>query len=195
MGDSMQIKKMWQAFKAGGIKEPVQTIQAVVTIIALLMGGIWSYNLFIKHRELYAKADIQHKIATVRLTNDKILLRVAVSIHNSGNVLLPLREGEVRIERVLPLSDVSQEKLGKDGGLIVDANLHLWPTIKLLPLKWQRGQFNIEPGEQDEIPADFVLSSNLEVVNVDTHLTNPSNPSLGWRHSTIVNLMDKESGR
>lgn len=185
------MKKIWQALKDGALKQVVETIQAVATIMALLIGGIWSYNVFIKHRELYAKANIQHKVGSVKLTKDKVLLRVTVSIENSGNVLLSLREGEVRIERVLPLSDLSQKKLGNDSDLIVDGNPHVWPAIKIRRLKWERGGFNIEPGERDEIPSDFVLSSNLQVVNVYTHFKNPNDPRIGWRHSTIFNLMDK----
>jgi hypothetical protein len=62
-----------------------------------------------------------------------------------------------------------------------------WPT---LGLKESMNACEIEPGEADEFHFDFVVSSEVEVVEICTYFKNEAKRvrNIGWRHTSLVRL-------
>ncbi len=79
----------------------IQNIESVLTIAAILIGGIWTYILFIKNREKYPKADLSQIIQKIDL-DDELLIRLTIVIKNVGRVKLPIKSGEVRLQHIKP---------------------------------------------------------------------------------------------
>jgi hypothetical protein len=52
------------------IKMITSSIQSIVTIFAIIIGGIWTYRSFIKKREGIPKVILEHKISH-RIVNEK----------------------------------------------------------------------------------------------------------------------------
>ena len=81
----------------------LQNLESVATILAILIGGVWTYILFIKNREKFPKADITHSIEKINRKND-VIVRLTIEIKNLGKVKLPVKSGEVRLQQIKPVS-------------------------------------------------------------------------------------------
>ena len=153
-------------------------IQTAIAITALIVGGIWTYSLFALKRQRYPKADIEHDFKLIKLTNDKNLLIVTVTLQNSGEVVINLKKGEVRIAQILPLQNDVLESLnaGRDirKTMIdkIETDKNLWPT-EIIP--WPELHYAqltqpriVEPGNSEQIVYDFVINSAVKVVRIQS---------------------------
>src|ERR1700730_18862918 len=83
-------------------KEKVETAQAIVTIAAVFVGGLWTYNVFIKERHEYPHANIEPRLSHVMLSERVSLLQVGVELTNTGNSLMRIGQSVIRVQQVLP---------------------------------------------------------------------------------------------
>ncbi|TFW62686.1 hypothetical protein CT676_00740 [Bradyrhizobium sp. MOS001] len=87
---------------AAAFKEKVDIIQGLVTIAAIIIGGIWTYNVFIKERREYPHANIEQKITHLALSDQQNLLRVGLELTNTGSSLMLVDMSIVRVQQILP---------------------------------------------------------------------------------------------
>lgn len=168
----------------------------VFTIIAFIVGGIWSYMLFVKKRPKYPCANITHCITHRPITEKKILLNVDVGISNVGAVLLSLVPVETRLLQVVPPpSDVLDDvKRGinpvKNGEKEIQ-----WPIIDTQIANFEKGRFEIEPCEQDHLYYDFIVGNEVESIEVYTYFKNETkgNREIGWGLTTVYDLCSKKN--
>ena len=177
------------------IKEIAEILVAVATVIAFIVGGMWSYKLFVKKRLKYPRANITHKILHKPIPSGKVLLHVTTVISNTGDVLLSLISGTTRIQQMLPLS---QEVLngiseGKDPVCEQETEIE-WPLLMDRDSDWKEREFEIEPGEEDQIVYDFIIDANVQTVVVYSYLKNVSKGSrdIGWSLTTVYDLKVKK---
>lgn len=175
----------------------VNLVQKLVTTIAVISGGFWTYTLFIQHREAYVKANVSQSLACINVSDDARLLRLNVTIKNSGNKLLRLVYGEVQVKQVLPLTpDVIKEWEAIRGGKTESPEYFSWESIptKPKPRKWRPGELDIEPGESENIYFDFFIPTKLKVVDVATWFSDEDKikNKLGWGASTLIDLRKSE---
>jgi hypothetical protein len=170
------------------IKEIVDIAEPLATIIAILVGGFWSYMLFVRNRQKYPRAKISHQIAHKKISDEKVLLHVSTKISNIGNVLLSIISGRTWVQQVIP----SQEKV-LDSIPRGETEIN-WPSIGDKITKWEEGKFEIEPGEDDQICYDFVIDADVQTVKVYSHFENVKKRGrdLGWSWTTIYDLKEKE---
>ena len=71
---------------AAAFKEKVDIIQGLVTIAAIIIGGIWTYNVFIKERREYPHANIEQKITHLALSDQQNLLQLGLELTNTGTL-------------------------------------------------------------------------------------------------------------
>jgi|ERR1019366_3973743 hypothetical protein len=183
-------------------KDPVATAQSIVTILALLVGGFWTYRTFIQFRQDRPKLVITHIVHHFPISDHLILLSVEEKLSNVGPVALELTKGEIRIIQVLPLPDgVEQKEKTHDSLADTAEDGKVWPVLKRYPHLWGNHHpfWNffrkddhrelIEPGEADSITNYFLISDSKEVVNILSLVGNPTeNNRMAWRASTICNL-------
>jgi hypothetical protein len=175
------------------ISTMIDNLNKIVTTLAVIVAGIWTYKLFVENREAYARANLQHNITVVKIEDGRRLLRLDIIIENTGNVVLPLQHAEVRVERVLPLSPRIEQTLDQRVNQIVDGqDFFPWPVIRVRQSQWEEGQFELEPGEQDNARYEFIIPSTEQVINIYTHFDNAAKqdkqPGIGWDHSTLIDL-------
>ena len=65
----------------------VSIVQSITTVIAIIIGGIWSYMLFVSRRQRYPRVKIEHQITCRPVSELKLLLSIDVTITNSSEVL------------------------------------------------------------------------------------------------------------
>lgn len=90
-----------------------QTIKPVVEIAAIIIGGLWTYDRFIKYREDYPYFEITHQVEHVEIVHHHsgrdcdgkgyFFLRVYVIVSNKGKVKLDLSNAVTFVRQVLPL--------------------------------------------------------------------------------------------
>jgi hypothetical protein len=170
------------AFDSAGF---LASLKSVAEVIAIAVGGAWTYRLFIKGRGDFPRASITHRITHKPLTNGLILVRVTVGFANPGTVLLRVGKGLVRLSRVRPLPDDVVPSV-EDGKRTIEL-----PEIASREL--EADVVEIEPGESDEVDFDFVVREDIEAVEVYSYFRNPSRADreIGWTLATLYDLKDE----
>jgi hypothetical protein len=165
------------------------------------MGGLWAYILFIKRRQRFPQAMITHTILhrniqpSVELdegsrVENKVLLRVAVTIANKGNILLKLKQGVTWVQKVLPLPKSVIEDIEYGVNPIKENETEIgWTLVDYRPHTWRRNRLQIEPGESETIYCDVIIDSTIQTVLLYSHFKNrKKRHQLGWSLSTIYDL-------
>jgi hypothetical protein len=170
-------------------------LENAAKVIALMVGGFWTYQLYVKQRTRYPRVQIAHSIKVVPLSGKFALLTVAVSVKNIGTVLVSIDEAFARLydvttDGVNPAAD-ADEKASKS----IRSNDGLrfkFPPIKELKKEWGKGQFELEPQEQDQVVFDFVIPVSVKAVRIYTYFNNEfkRGKKIGWSDSS-VHLVEK----
>lgn len=172
----------------------------VATVIALGVGGWWTYSRFFKNRTGKPKAAITHSIEDRRLTNEDLLVRVVIKLENNGSVLLPVERLRCEISQVDPPAPEALERLNKRE-LITDEHLADLSCIRCYEEDRDEGEVRIEPGEADIFPFDFVVPSNITTISIYSHIGNSTErkKEIGWDltafYDLTANLPDPEPTR
>jgi len=174
------------------LKEVGEIFKSFVTGFALVIGGFWTYVLFIRHREKYPRARIEHIITHRALSDSQILVRLEMRISNVGKVLLPLDRGFVRLQQVLPcpqdvLSWLSGSHNAEEDHDKREAD---WPMIANRSLWNMASEF--EPGESESLHFDFIIDATVETILVYSHVDNAAKRKggreIGWNTKSIYDL-------
>ncbi|OPY69254.1 MAG: hypothetical protein A4E63_01857 [Syntrophorhabdus sp. PtaU1.Bin050] len=171
--------------------DAINIIQTIVTTIAILVGGLWSYFLFVKKRQRFPRASISHQIFHKPILDGKIFLNVKTIINNTGDVLLCLESGIVRVQRILPVSPEMADSFKNISDPVPQGEKEVdWPLIGTRPFQWEKGNCEIEPGENDHFVADYIIDGGIQLVAIYSHFQNTKkhNRDIGWGITTIYDL-------
>jgi hypothetical protein len=178
------------------MKETVEFLATVLTLLAIIFGGSWSYVLFIRTRQKYPSANISQGITYREITDDKLWVRVTVTLQNTGKVLLSLVSGVSWIQQVAPLDAETSEKIKNVEDLVSQGGSEIiWPLVEERKLIWGKGEREIE---SDQIYFDFVVDSDLRTIVVYSYFTNVKKfrrrKGLGWQIARVYDLsLDAET--
>jgi hypothetical protein len=158
---------------------------------AIVVGGLWTYNRFIKQREGFPRANLELVVAHRELNSDHTFLRVVVKVDNVGTALLSTTEFRTDVYRVLPVTSEVEEVLANDRLVPPDERDAAWPCLKS---HQGPGAGHIEPGEGDEFGFDFVIPTDVMTVFVYSYIRNVTQEGreLGW---TVTKLYDLDEPR
>ena len=173
------------------VKDIVTIIQAVVTIIAVILGGVWTYFLFIKKRQRFPRASISHQIFYKRISESKALLNIKTVIANSGDVLLCLESGFVRIQQILPIPDDIADIIKQDQDPVGEDKTEVdWPLISERFFTWDTGKCEIEPAESDQFVSDHVIDPQVQLISVYSYFKNTKKRKrdIGWGATTVYRI-------
>lgn len=168
-------------------------IQKIVSITAIIIGGIWTYNLFILHREAYPKADVSYQIEQRKLSNEYTLIQVFIKVENSGNTVLRLIKGDVRLLDISFPNESIEKDLKQFGkpALRKESTFH-WETIQFVKIDWPKGKIEIEPSESDQLDFEFIIPSHYKFIKIYSWFTNlkktVEGETIGWTASKLYNL-------
>lgn len=163
--------------------------QCIATILALIIGGWWTYKLFIEQRQDRPRLKLEHKITHRHLPNNKVLLSVEELLSNAGSVGLAIEQGEIRVIQVLPLPPKASELINKREELPeIVRHPQTWPVLESRSVKWSPGQFFLEPGEGDQLHSVFSLDNSVKTISIVTRFENPTQKELGWQFVTLYDI-------
>jgi hypothetical protein len=183
-------------------KDAVDAFASIATIVAVLLGGAWTYVLFRWRRLRYPRLNVQHKIHHWP-ANGRVLLHVAVATQSVGEVILHLDSMFVRVQQLMPLPAQVLDALAADKDPVPENESEVsWPEIACRRCNWETEPREIEPGETDEHHFDFVIPAYLDRIEVYSHIVNArkarrwlfwkSPKAIGWNTTTVYSLNTPE---
>jgi hypothetical protein len=158
-------------------------IQAVVTVIAIILAGIWFYL----QRELRPKLNITHTVTYQPITEHWNWIHIDVGLTNISKRHLRLTRGRIRIQQILPLDDPLAEAINRGENLIPQEQTQVtWPMLG--NTYSPNLQIRMEPGESDTLEYEFIVPSSLKVVRIYTYFEEREGAEWGWSRATIYEL-------
>ncbi len=170
--------------------------ESLSKVAAVLVGGYWTYRLFIRKREKFPRAEISHQVVVVEFEH-RTVVHVTVTLKNIGGTLVVLDTGFCRIQRVKPLDmevekDETGENIEKPISLQREPNDSEigWKRLQECPIQKYSKTVDVEPGETQEFVFDFPILPNVEIVKVYSYLQNASirGKVMGWAKRSFVDL-------
>ncbi len=168
-----------------------------ILVLAVIGGGIWRGYIYWKRRERLPKAKLSQEVEAIRLTNDKICIYTYTRIENTGDVMISIRSAINTVYQILPLDDSIEKALkGEVEKLYGDKGTEIkWPGYYRKP-EWGKGEFEIEPGEDDAVPFDLIIPANIQRIRVYTHFRNIAKRGrpIGWHIQGSYDVVKLLSG-
>lgn len=173
-----------------------EIIQSIFTVFAIIMGGIWTYTVFVRQRQRYPRVTIKHALEYRKISNELILLSVDIFITNSGSVLLPIVSGRTQVKQVVPPTAELADRLEMSSRETIPdefrRNVAKWDLLCYEVFDWTKSKKLIEPGEVDQVHCEFTIRSGIQTVILYTYLENYTSRPLGWQLMTVHDIDRKK---
>src|ERR1041384_3708188 len=90
MGNSLKALSTYKD-SLSAVKDLTASVQSIVTILAIIVGGIWAYRRFVKTRQNALAIKVTHDITRYTVNNEgKALLLIDIVASNIGRVLFKI---------------------------------------------------------------------------------------------------------
>lgn len=169
----------------------------LATVVAVIVGGIWTYKLFVKRRERYPALRVEHFVNHEVFPNSGALLRLELRLINVGKTWVRLESGSVRLQQVSPcpnhiLGWLKEEVANVESGNKTEAP---WPLIEERP--FSRAGSELEPGEFESFYFDFFVPQDVASLIVYSYVANVSKQdegqNIGWNNKTFYNTKEQSA--
>ena len=169
------------------IKTWFETIQPILTSIALIAGGTWTYYNYIYKRERLPRAELTINVSSFSVSEWTYLL-AKVHVKNIGQLLLQVKSVTIRVQRVSPQPDYYEPKYHPTPRDVVFD----WPMLAQKEKEFVVGDQELEPNEIHETDFDFLLPSNIKIVKITAYIPNirKAKQDIGWLATSIYILDD-----
>lgn len=165
------------------------TIESVITIIAIVIAGIfaWRNGIIFRHRSPHINIDhdVTHRFISPSYTH----LIVTATLHNSSRVKVEFRDGLFSIQKLAPLQDLEVERLYTqpfgNNEWLTEAQ---WEVIESVWAIWDKDELIVEPGSTTALTIEFVIPNNIEAVLATTYLYNAR--AMGKIEHTFADIDD-----
>jgi len=178
-------------------KNNADAIQALVTTIAIVIGSTWAFAAFLRRRERLPHLNVEHVVMAWPVGNAR-LLHLRIRVTNVGGVIGRLREGKAWVQQMFPLPyDVALKIRNGDDPVADGCTEVAWPLAADVRLcNWSAKPMEVEPGEIDEYPFDFVIPEDVSAVQVYSHLRNHAKVGdVGWNTTSIHILLGGQNDK
>lgn len=179
----------------------IDKTKAIIEAGAIVVGGIWTWMLFVKKRQRFPRAAITHAVDFRKLNDDYWLAHVTVTVKNPGEVLLKLVSHRTQVQVVVPPDKRVSDALAKNEDPVPEGKSEYpWPHIKNIESNWsaETETREIEPGESQDVDVDFFVPAVVETIMIYSYFENKTkrkkNRELGWDCTTIHDVQRNITG-
>ena len=176
------------------MKDVVSTVQSIVTIIAITIGGGFVLFKLDAFRDLEPHVNVVHEISHRIMNDTYVHISVTAVLHNSSKVKVEFLEALFSIQRVLPMPNETIEQKHDQVFYFRKVTDLQWPVLNILEPKWELGELVIEPGEVHRETQQFLVKlEEAETVLIYTHFSD-SRPGrlaegFGWHATTVHDIV------
>lgn len=86
-------------------KDTLQALQAIATVVAVIVGGIWTYDTFVRHRQDVPWATVENTATHRDVTLHHKWIEVQARVTNHGLVALSLSKAFARVTQIRPVRE------------------------------------------------------------------------------------------
>ncbi len=165
----------------------IAALASIVQMIAICIGGLWTYVVFIRQRADQFRADVSLAARVVASDSDVRLLRVLVDVKKIGQIELCPHRIEVDIstikkfgERIIDATAQSVEEPGSE------VLLTRWPSTNSCTIALKNKHLILEPNELERYSVEFFLPLDIEIMQVSAGLHLHEDPSSHYWDDLIV---------
>lgn len=186
----------WLLPDASRFKDMAGIVQSVVTVLAIITGGIIAAAKLELFRDFEPHLTVSHTINYRPIGDSYVHIDVTATLHNSSRVKVELREGIFRLQEIAPVLDDQEleERLAAREVSSDDPSFVQWPTIGELSCNWGNYNLVVEPGQVVRETVEFIISKEIKTVVVRSifhNLTPSAGSPQGWRTTTVYDMMDE----
>ncbi|HEU5016124.1 MAG TPA: hypothetical protein VFT66_26610 [Roseiflexaceae bacterium] len=149
------------------------------TTLALIIGGWWSWRLFVRKRISYPRARIEHAVSHKKAFYQKTMLIVDISIANVSEVLLTLRSGKTYVRQLLPIPEDVVHAV-QASSIPAKDQAHGWNLVAFQPEDWGDEPLLLEPGEAEHLFYTFFIDANVQTVAIYSYFPYVEQSGLRW---------------
>lgn len=169
-------------------KDLFSIIQTALTSVGIVVGGFWTYCLFVRQRLSFPKVDIKLFIQDKIIFEGTRFIHAEIKLSNLGTVILKSDYSELRLRKILPIPDEIEPDIKKGLDPVLEGKTEIeWPLIVGREWKWNEKDFEIEPGESDSLHADYIIESDIKLSEFYFYLRNAKKKAqnIGWTLTKI----------
>ncbi len=144
--------------------EIIKSIESVVTILAILLGGAYAIFKLGVFRDLKPHLTITQSVSHRSVGSKYVHVSVTASLNNSSKVAIELRRALFRAQMISPLTDDDVELLYNDASIDNDDTSIWWPTLEEIDNHWDVGELIIEPNESHAQTYEFIIGSENRAI-------------------------------
>ena len=178
-------------------KDAASTIQSVLTMGAIVLGGVWTYMLFVRQRLSFPRINLDMAAETVTLSDTGRMVRVSVFLKSAGSVVVRSACAQLRLRQVAPVHHSIRhvaDAIGKGYDPVPAGKARIeWPMLVGREWNWSQKQFEIEPGEKDSLHADFFIDKDVSTIELYFFMRNSRKrrKGLGWTITRLSTLQEE----
>ena len=179
---------------ASRVKDVAGAVQSVVTVIAIVTGGIFALFKLQAFRDFEPHVGVVHDIRHRSMNDTYVHIDVRATLHNTSKVKIEFRRARFSILQVLPNSN--DDIIQKHDQVFIEGEKRdiQWPVLNVIEHTWEPGKLVVEPGEKHSESQEFVvLMEDAETVRIDTFFFDPrfTQPSdeFGWKATTFYDTV------
>ena len=165
------------------MKDITAIVQSLFTVLAIVIGGIWTYLLFVRTRQRYPRLKITHQISHWAVNHEKAVLSLSVVISNIGNVLISIEPGTIEISQPPAEDELSNIPVGR--------HVVIWPEIiRFKTSDLEQLVYELEPDEDQQFFYHIIIDAQATMILVKTLFPNieKRRKKFSWGFSTIYYL-------
>ena len=139
------------------IKITTELIQTILAIIAIIVGGMWTYTLFVLERQYVRGIQLDFEVKSYKLTDNVNLLVVSVLVENNKKVKASIDSRVIRIQQISPILPCAEgvpcwiDQINQSfKSLSRTENGYTWPMIYKREMHLEH-PYQFDPGEKGAI--------------------------------------------
>ena len=134
--------------RISAIKDRASAAQSLVTIVAIVFGGVIAAIRLQAFRDFEPHVNVQHDIRYREVINAYIHFDVKATLYNSSKVKIEIRRALFSIQQVLPVS--IDDLVERHGEVFVNRTREemQWPVLDAIEREWETGKLVVEPEER-----------------------------------------------
>ena len=149
--------------------------QAVATIIAIGLGGVFAWRRGFLFRHGQPHITIDHQITHRPVSPEYIHIEVTATLRNTSLVKVEIRDGLFIVQQLAPASGDYVSDLYRRA--FVDRNPRYyqpleWAYLEEIPRVWNPDELIIEPGSSAAVTFEYVVAGEIQSALITTHFYN-----------------------
>lgn len=168
---------------------------AVVTILAIMVGGLIAAEKFELFRDFQPHLTVSHTLNHRYIGGSYVHIDVAAVLHNSSRVKVELSSGLFTLQEIAPVADDEELEDLLEARNLVAENLAFsqWPILDQFCCDWASAALIIEPGQTFQETIEFVISREITTVAIhsffyNSRFTEGLEQSEGWNVTTVYDI-------